>query len=92
MPNKPFSPLCGFKAPTAMRGCSMPARRIIVSAKAIASLMRGPVIWSIASRNDRCPVTRDIHWPSSTFISAKWPLWPIKWANILCSSANFQPP
>ncbi len=35
--------------------------------------MRCGVIWSSAVRSDTCEVTRDIHLPSSTFISPKKP-------------------
>ena len=75
-----------------MRGFANPAERIVASASVSASSMRCGVIWSRAVRSDTCEVTRDIHRLSSTFISPKKPSWRVRFANIWCSSLNFQPP
>jgi hypothetical protein len=91
-PKRPFSPQCGFNAATAMRGFAKPAPRIVAFASVSASSMRCGVICSIASRSDTWEVTRDIHLLSSTFISPKKPLCPVRYANIWCSSLYFQPP
>lgn len=69
-PNRPPSPACGLSAATAMRGLAIPpAHHPIDQLDRIGDTFGVDAVEGLAKRLR--PVTRDIHWPSSTFISEK---------------------
>jgi hypothetical protein len=75
-----------------MRGRAIPALRMVVSASESACSMRSVLICYGATLSATCEVARESHRPSRTFISPKYAVCPVRWANNWCSSLKRQPP